>query len=171
MSHEAAGVSSGAAAFSFCSKWQLAAPRITVWEAINDFNSWVDWWPGLEEIVETHPGGPDGIGQVASSRWRGPIGYVFRFSIEAVERRDQEFLRGLATGDLSGEGAWTLSEYAGWTAVQLDWAVNANRKWMEFLAPVARPVFVHGHDHVMKAGANGLAEHLGVELRDFTTTS
>lgn len=171
MSRESAGVSTDAAAFSFCSKWQLAAPRPAVWEALNDMNSWVDWWPGLEEISETRPGGPDGIGQVASSRWRGPIGYVFRFSIEAVERRDQEFLRGLASGDLSGEGAWTLSEYAGWTGVQLEWAVNANRKWMEFLAPVARPVFVHGHDHVMKAGANGLADHLGVELRDFVSTS
>lgn len=171
MSAEAAPDSPEEASFSFSSKWQLAAPRVDVWEALNDFEGWSGWWPGLEEITETHPGDSDGIGQTASSRWRGPIGYVFRFSIEAVERRDQEFLRGLATGDLSGEGAWTLTEYAGWTGVQLEWAVNANRKWMEFLAPVARPIFVHGHDHVMKAGANGLAEHLGVELRDFTTTS
>jgi len=171
MSGDGASGSSDTALFSFCSKWQLAAPRTVVWQAINDFGSWSDWWPGLEEFVETHPGGPDGIGQTASSRWKGPIGYLFRFSIEAVERREPEFLRGRATGDLSGEGSWTLSEYAGWTGVQLDWQVHANHKWMEFLAPVARPVFVHGHDHVMKAGANGLAEHLGVEIRDFTTAS
>lgn len=160
-----------AASFSFRSNWQLAAPRQTVWKALDDVNSWSDWWPGLEEIVETHPGGPDGIGQKATSRWRGPIGYLFRFSIEAVERREPEYLRGLASGDLSGEGSWELSEQGGWTGVQLDWAVHAERKWMEFLAPVARPVFVHGHDHVLKAGANGLAEHLGVELRDFVTVA
>jgi hypothetical protein len=160
-----------AASFEFTSKWKLAAPRQTVFEAIDDFRSWVDWWPGLEEIVEIDPGGPDGIGQKARSRWRGPIGYVFRFSIEAVERREPEFLKGIASGDLSGSGSWSLSEYQGWTDVRLDWNVKAQRKWMEFLAPVARPVFVHGHDHVMRAGAEGLAGHLGAEMRDFTSTS
>jgi carbon monoxide dehydrogenase subunit G len=171
MSEEADAGSPEAASFSFRSKWQLAAPRAEVWEALNDFKGWVDWWPGLEEIVETSPGDAEGIGQTATSRWRGPIGYLFRFSIEAVERREPDYLRGLASGDLSGEGSWALSEYAGWTGVQLDWKVHANRKWMEFLAPVARPIFVHGHDHVMKAGANGLAGHLGVELRDFVSSS
>jgi hypothetical protein len=160
-----------ASSFNFTSKWKLAAPRQAVFEAVEDFKSWVDWWPGLEEIVETDPGGPGGIGQKATSRWRGPIGYVFRFSIEAVERREPDFLMGLASGDLSGTGSWSLAEYMGWTDVRLDWNVRAERKWMEFLAPVARPVFVHGHDHVMKAGAEGLAGHLGVEMRDFHTTS
>ncbi len=164
-------VETSASTFDFCSRWKLAASRETVFEAIDDFKSWADWWPGLEEIVETDPGGPDGIGQRASSRWRGPIGYVFRFSVEAVERREPEYLKGLATGDLSGSGAWTLSEYQGWTDVTLDWNVRAERRWMEFLAPVARPIFVHGHDHVMKAGAEGLAGHLGVELRDFRSVS
>jgi hypothetical protein len=160
-----------AASFNFCSSWQLAAPRTTVWDTLGDFHAWPVWWPGLEEIVETHPGNADGIGRTASSRWRGPIGYLLRFSIEAIEQREPEFMKGRASGDLSGTGSWSLTEYLGWTCVKLDWAVNADRKWMEFLAPVARPVFVHGHDHVMKAGANGLADHLGVEIRDFHTTS
>jgi len=164
-------VETSASSFEFCSTWKLAAAREAVFEAIDDFRTWAEWWPGLEEIVETHPGGPDRIGQKASSRWRGPIGYIFRFSIEAVERREPEYLKGLATGDLSGSGAWTLSEYQGWTDVTLDWNVRAERRWMEFLAPVARPIFVHGHDHVMKAGAEGLAGHLGVELRDFHSVS
>jgi uncharacterized protein YndB with AHSA1/START domain len=162
---------SSAASFNFCSSWTLDVPRQVVWEAVTDFYSWSDWWPGLEEIVETDPGGEDGIGQKASSRWRGPIGYLFRFSIVSVERREPEILKGLASGDLSGTGTWTLAERGDGTDVRLNWDVHANRKWMEFLAPVARPVFVHGHDHVMKAGANGLAGHLGVELRDFTSTS
>ena len=165
------GDGNSAASFNFCSNWKLGAPRQAVFDAIVDFRSWADWWPGLEEITETDPGGPDGIGQEAQSRWRGPIGYVFRFSIVAVERREPEFLKGLASGDLSGTGSWSLSEYQGWTDVTLDWNVSAKRKWMEFLAPVARPVFVHGHDHVMRAGAEGLAGHLGVEMRDFHSTS
>lgn len=160
-----------AAAFNFCSSWSLAAPRRAVWDALEDLSSWSEWWPGLEEIVETRPGGPDGIGQKAVSRWRGPIGYLLRFSLEAVERREPEYLKGLASGDLSGVGSWFLTERGGWTDVRLDWKVDASRRWMEFLAPVARPVFVHGHDHLMKAGAEGLASHLGVKLGAFTSTS
>ncbi len=165
------GGEDSAASFSFCSRWKLAASRQAVWEALDNFHAWVDWWPGLEEITEVAPGDHAGIGRKASSKWRGPIGYVFRFSIESVERREPEFLKGLASGDLSGSGSWSLSEYQGWTDVRLDWVVDANRKWMEFLAPVARPVFVHGHDHVMRAGADGLAAHLGVELRDFQSAA
>ena len=165
------GGEDSAASFRFCSSWKLAASRQKVWDTLTDFHGWVDWWPGLEEIVETAPGDQGGIGQKAHSKWRGPIGYVFGFSIESVERREPEFLLGQASGDLSGSGSWSLSEYQGWTDVKLDWAVNANRKWMEFLAPVARPVFVHGHDHVMRAGADGLAAHLGVEIRDFNSTA
>ncbi len=165
------GDGDSAASFNFCSCWQLAAPRQAVWDALDDFRSWSGWWPGLEEIVETDPGDSDRIGQKAASRWRGPIGYRFRFSLEAVERREPEFIKGLAVGDLSGSGSWSLVEYQGWTEVKLDWMVDATRRWMEFLAPVARPVFVHGHDHVMRAGAEGLAGHLGVEIRDFRSIS
>jgi uncharacterized protein YndB with AHSA1/START domain len=159
------------ASFNFVSSWALETSRKTVWDALFDFRSWPEWWPGLEEIVALKDGDESGLGQKASSRWRGPIGYRFRFTVEAVELREPELLRGQAAGDLSGSGTWHLHESGGWTDVRLEWLVDANRKWMEFLAPVARPVFVHGHDHVMKEGAHGLASHLGVGIRDFTSTA
>lgn len=159
------------AAFNFCSRWQLAAPRPRVWDALVDIPSWRQWWPGLEELTPTRPGGADGVGQKASSCWRGPIGYQLRFSVEAVELVEHELLRGRAEGDLSGHGSWHLSDADGWTDIRLEWVVDATRRWMEFLAPIARPVFVHGHDHVMQHGAAGLASYLGVELRGFHSTS
>ena len=35
---------------------------------------------------------------------------------------------------------------------------------MNRLAPLARPAFAWNHDYVMRQGARGLAEKLGVEL-------
>nr|HNH87704.1 hypothetical protein [Solirubrobacterales bacterium] len=113
----------------------------------------------------------EGIGQKAIAVWRGPVGYTLKMAIEAVEKVHPEFLRGVATGDVVGEGTWTLATTADqWTSIEFDWNVRANRKWMEFLAPLARPLFVSSHDHVMKEGAEGLAGHLSCEMRDFSAS-
>ncbi|MCO5314736.1 MAG: SRPBCC family protein [Solirubrobacterales bacterium] len=157
-----------AAAFHFLSRWELACPRERVWDTLVDFHTWPIWWPGLDGVIETIHGDAEGIGQRATSTWRGPIGYSLEISIESVERVHPEFLRGVASGDVTGEGTWRLSPGPdGWTGVDFDWNVRANRRWMEFLAPVARPLFVSSHDHVMKKGAEGLADHLGCQIRSF----
>lgn len=163
------GRAGSSAAFEFVSEWEVAADREAVWEALVDFRQWPVWWPGLEEVIETIHGDADGIGQKAAAVWRGPAGYSLKMTIEAVERARPDYLRGVATGDVVGEGVWRLGTTAdGWTAIAFDWNVRANRRWMEFLAPLARPIFVSSHDHVMKEGAEGLAAHLGSDLRGFT---
>ena len=159
------------AAFAFVARWELSAPRQYVWDALVDFNAWPVWWPGLEKVIETIHGDEDGIGQKATAVWRGPVGYSLKMAIEAVERVHPDYLRGVATGDVVGEGTWTLGTTTDdWTSIEFDWNVRANRKWMEFLAPVARPLFVSSHDHVMKEGAEGLATHLAADLRDFSAS-
>ena len=80
------GQDSDPASFDFLSRWQLATSLETVWDALIDFKSWPEWWPGLQSVVETAAGDADGIGQRANSRWRGPIGYSIEFEIETVER-------------------------------------------------------------------------------------
>jgi uncharacterized protein YndB with AHSA1/START domain len=170
------GQGSDPATFDFISRWQLATPLESVWDALIDFERWPEWWPGLQSVTETAEGDADGIGQRASSRWRGPIGYSIEFEIETVKREYLKCLKGRATGELSGEGTWTISPTADlevperiWTQVVYEWQVRATTKWMQLLNPVARPVFVYSHDHVMERGATGLAEYLGCELRGFAT--
>jgi hypothetical protein len=165
------GPSNSSSDFEFSSTWQLEAQRESVWDALLDFETWPQWWPGLEELNRTRAGDAGGVGEMATSRWRGPIGYQFTFTIEAVELRPYEFLKGDARGDLTGHGCWYLSQVGDWSEIRLDWVVRATKGWMEFLAPVARPIFVYGHDYVMKKGAEGLAAHLGVDMRDFRSTS
>ncbi|MBN8868958.1 MAG: SRPBCC family protein [Solirubrobacterales bacterium] len=161
-----------AAAFAFVSRWELSAPREAVWDALVDFNNWPRWWPALEKVVETIHGGPDGIGQKATAAWRGPFGYSLNMEIEAVERIHPDYLRGVAAGDVEGEGVWRLGDGGdGWTSIEFDWNVRATKRWMVALAPVARPLFVSGHDHVMKEGAQGLANHLSCDLRDFSASA
>jgi len=164
--------------FDFTSSWQLSTGLETVWETLIDFHSWPRWWPALESVEETSPGGPDGIGQSAKSVWHGPLGYRLGFEIETIERVHPNLLKGKASGELSGTGTWHLSpvtEAGGsgpeWTRIVYQWRVVVSKRWMRFLNPVARPVFVYSHDHVMKKGAEGMAEYLGCEIRDFSAES
>ena len=50
------------------------------------------------------------------------------------------------------------------TAVVYEWNVATTKRWMNLLAPLARPVFAWNHDWVMGNGAEGIAAHLGCRL-------
>ena len=184
-------------AFDFTSRWQLSTGPETVWDALVDFKTWPEWWPGLRDIEETAPGDENGIGQRANSHWRGPVGYTIEFEVETIEREYPKSLKGRATGELAGSGTWHISTVPGrdqpghgsrrlpstpergdrgrepnrveWSQIVYEWHVVATRKWMRMLNPIARPVFVWSHDHVMKGGAEGLAGYLDCEMRDFAT--
>ena len=157
--------------FRFLSRWDLQAGLPAVWDALVDFERWPAWWPGLSDVEEEQRGGSDGVGQKATSRWQAPLGYSLEVAIEAVERIEPNRLKGIASGDLEGFGSWDLTAASGWTTVCFRWEVSPTRKWMTALVPVARPLFVRGHDHVMEGGAEGLAGHLGCEIRGFSAES
>ncbi len=40
------------------------------------------------------------------------------------------------------------------------WEVSTTRRWMNRIAPLARPAFAFNHDYVMRQGAHGLATQL-----------
>ena len=163
-------------AFDFTSRWQLSAGLETVWDALVDFKRWPDWWPGLEDVEETAHGDDNGIGQRANSHWRGPVGYTIEFEIETIEREYLKSLKGRASGEMTGSGTWNISSVPdpeepgrAWTQIVFEWHVVATKKWMQILNPIARPVFVHSHDHVMEEGAKGLGGYLECEMRNFAT--
>jgi hypothetical protein len=82
-----------------------------------------------------------------------------------VRRVDEpSCMEGDATGDLEGAGVWRLFEQGTVTAVLYDWDVTTTKRWMNAIGPIARPVFEHNHDLVMRWGGEGLARRLGVRL-------
>jgi hypothetical protein len=96
--------------------------------------------------------------------WRSRVPYELEFDF-TVRRVDEPCcMAGDATGELEGSGLWRLFEQDGVTAVVYDWRVRSTKRWMNLVAPVARPVFEYNHDVVMRWGGEGLARRLGVEL-------
>lgn len=110
------------------------------------------------------PGNADRVGGRYRIAWRSRIPYELEFDFAVREVDAPRAMEGRATGALEGHGHWRLFEQDGFTAVLYDWRVATTKRWMNALAPVARPVFEYNHDVVMRRGGEGLARRLGCRL-------
>ena len=146
--------------YDFLTTWRLAAPLETVWEAIYHSECWPEWWPGLLSVVELEKGDDDGIGNLRRYTWKGVLPYRLVFDIRTT-RIDRPFLLvGTASGELTGTGVWRFSEQGGYVVVTYEWRVATRKRWMNLLAPLARPLFCWNHDQVMRRGEAGLARFI-----------
>jgi uncharacterized protein YndB with AHSA1/START domain len=150
--------------YAFLTTWLLDCPREPVWEVIYDQERWPEWWRGVEEVEERDGGDDGGVGAVARMVWRSVLPYRVEFVITTTLVERPHLLQADAVGELSGVGRWRLFEHDGVTAVLYEWNVATTKRWMNLVAPVARPVFEWNHDWVMARGGEGLAKELGCRL-------
>ncbi|MEA2193549.1 MAG: hypothetical protein QOI73_3670 [Solirubrobacteraceae bacterium] len=154
------------ASYSFLSTWCVAAPIERVWEKLADAEGYPDWWTGVRKVELLEPGADEGrgVGTLYRMQWRSRLPYSLTFDSRITRRQPPHLLEGQASGELAGIGAWRLYESPAGTAAIYSWDVRTTAAWMNWLAPVARPVFTYNHDFVMRQGAEGLARTLGAEL-------
>jgi uncharacterized protein YndB with AHSA1/START domain len=146
--------------YSFRTAWVVDALIERVWDTMADAERWPEWWRGVEDVTIAERGDADRVGELLRFRWRSPMRYRVEFELRTT-RVERPFLcEARATGDLAGDARWRLFESAAGTALVYDWAVETTERWMNVLAPLARPVFTWNHDRVMAAGEAGLARRL-----------
>ena len=148
------------AEYSFLTAWLLDAPVERVWAELFDVAAWPRWWKGVTDARELERGGPDGVGKVFTISWRSFLPYDLTFVTTVTRIEPPHLMEGDALGGLTGTGRWRLFERDGTTAVTYEWNVRTTRRWMNALAPVARPVFEWNHDYVMRRGGEGLKNRL-----------
>ena len=142
----------------------MEASRADAWGVLQDPLRWPEWWRGVERVSELDGGDGRRVGSRYRIAWRSRVPYELEFDF-LVRRVDEPCcMEGDAIGDLQGTGSWRLFEQGRVTAVVYDWDVTTSKRWMNLLAPVARPVFEYNHDVVMRWGGEGLARRLGVPL-------
>jgi hypothetical protein len=150
--------------YHFITTWLLETSRAAAWEVLQDPLSWPEWWRGVERVSELASGDGQRVGSRYRIAWRSRVPYELEFDF-TVRRIDVPCcMEGDAVGELEGTGIWRLFEQNGVTAVVYDWDVATTKRWMQLLAPVARPVFEYNHDVVMRWGGEGLARRLGTRL-------
>jgi hypothetical protein len=153
------------AAYDLRTTWRLeGAGAGEAWDTLEDVGRWPEWWHGLRRVSEVAPGRSDGLGQVARLEWRAALPYSIVVDVTAIAKERPSALEGAAGGDLAGVGRFEIAEAGGVTTVVYAWEVETTKPWMRRTAPVLRPLFVWGHDHIMRAGGRGLAARLGARL-------
>lgn len=151
--------------YEFVTIWRFDAPLEKVWAEIKDSGSWSSWWKGVLSVVQIAEGNEEGIGSIHRSRWKSALPYTLEFDSEVVRLENLKLIEARAFGELEGIGLWSFSGESGReTVVRYDWKVKTTKSWMNYLAPVAKPIFRWNHDVVMKWGGEGLAKKLGCKL-------
>ncbi len=148
------------ATYAFTTHWYLDAPIDRVWGVLHDWQQWPRWWPQVQQVTAHHLDGLDGLGGVRRFIWATPLGYQLRLDLTTTRLEEPHWMEGTAVGDLEGVGCWHLQADGEGTAVTYTWKVRTNKRWMNLLAPLARPLFAWNHDLVMRSGYNGLVRHL-----------
>jgi uncharacterized protein YndB with AHSA1/START domain len=146
--------------FRLHTRWELAAPRARVWDALRRPLDWPRWWPYVKSVDELDAGDANGIAARHRVLWTSRLPYSVQLVTRVVEVRAPELIRVQAEGDVRGEGVWQLDGTATGTRVDYTWCVDLDKRWMRALAPLLRKVFAWNHHAVMDAGGAGLAAHL-----------
>ncbi|WP_416140401.1 SRPBCC family protein [Halomonas sp. HK25] len=150
--------------YRFVTRWRLAAPREAVFQALGEPAEWPAWWPGLESAERLAYGDDTGLGRRYRYRWRSALGYRLHFMVCVTRVHSPSLIEARASGDLEGLGRWSLQEAEGITEVTHLWRVRTTPRWMNLVAPLARPLFAWSHHALMQRGARGLADHLSAPL-------
>ena len=150
--------------YSFVTIWRLEAPIDRVFALIDESVRWPEWWPSVLAVETLQPGGEDNLGNVRRYTFRGRLPYHLRFDMRLTRREPPTALTGEATGELEGEGRWTLSGEDGRTIVKYEWDIRTTRRWMNLLAPLpfVDAIFRLNHHAVMRDGLDGARRRLGV---------
>ncbi len=149
------------ASYHFVTEMRIAADRTDVWDELHRPSSWPRWWRWLKRVEPLEPG-------PAGPRTRLELGtalpYSLAFEVETVREEPPVLTDWRATGDLAGAALWEFGEEDGVTDVRFTWLVETTKRWMNVIAPVARPAFSWNHDVVMRGFARGLAGAVGGRL-------
>lgn len=150
--------------YSFVTRWQLKAPLQDVWDAIYNSLEWPKWWRGVESVIEIEKNDASGINGVRKYTWKSVLPYSLTFNMKLTEIEPLKRLKGVAFGELEGDGEWLFKQENGIVYVQYNWNVVATKKWMNNLAFLLRPFFVICHNTVMHWGGKCLAKKSGTHL-------
>ena len=149
----------------------LQAARGQVWATLADIGAWPTWWRWARRIDVLQSPGPDGVGGVYRTTIATRLGYGFTYAAEVVEVEAPRMILAHSTGDLEGWGLFLLHEASTGTHVDFTWLVETHRRWMNAVAPMARPLFVWNHDRLMQDFGRGLARAAGGALRGVENSS
>lgn len=150
--------------YFFVTRWQIKAQVKQVWDAIYESTQWPQWWKGVEDVKVIEENDATDMNGVREYTWKSVLPYLLKFKMQLVERKEPLYMRGIAFGELEGEGIWTFEQRGNITYIQYNWNIVTNKAWMNYFSFLLKLLFKYNHNVVMRWGAEGLAKKLNAEL-------
>lgn len=156
--------------YLFETTWVLEATIQEVFTALTNPDDLLAWWPSVQAATLVDSGDEKGVGARASYSIQSPLLYPLHFDLISTEVEPPRRIRGMATGDLVGTGESSFEEEGGQTTIHFRWYVSTTKRWMNLIAPLAKPLFAWAHGRVMRQGFTALARHLDAREISVTTS-
>lgn len=151
------------ARYRFLTEFELSSSPAAIETTLRDVDNWSTWWSWarrIESLTSEH----GVVGARYRNRISTPLLYGFTYDTELVEVTD-DLIRLNVSGDLEGTGLFHFRATAsGGSFLSFDWSVDTRKRWMNLLAPVARPVFIWNHHRLMADFGEGLGQASAGEL-------
>lgn len=151
--------------YHFTTHIELSTDPHDVWQTLARSERWIDWWRWLSRVDVLDEGDERGVGRRVRHQVSSPLRYQLDYVGVVTRAVEPVISRFEAEGDLEGCGQFVVEETdRGSTLLIFDWLVVTPKRWMNLLAPLARPIFVWNHHRLMEDFATDLAGALSTEL-------
>jgi len=143
--------------YRFINRWRLPGRLEDVAEVIGDPDDYGRWWPcAWLEYKGIKRGDADGVGGEFSYKVKGWMPYSLNLRFTVVDVRRPHGFTVAATGDLVGQGTWTLAQDGDRVDLRYEWRVRAEQPLIRRLSRLLKPLFRSNHFWVMRNGARSL---------------
>jgi uncharacterized membrane protein len=150
--------------YHFVTTHQIQAPMEQVWGALRGFERYPTWQKHIVQAQLLESGGPHGVGDKTRLKVKGRLPFTLTIDITITQADPPRMLEVRSLGELQGVGRFTLSQHEATTTARYTWDVRTTKRWMNLLAPLARPLFERNHNDVMRQFGQDLARLLGARL-------
>jgi hypothetical protein len=143
--------------YRFRSVWRLPVPVDDVFDVVTDPGSYPLWWPDIHGVGRID----DDTAEVVCKSVL-PYALVFRLHRAEQDAAAGRLVVGM-TGDLEGycrSTVYTSARRPRAVTLEIVQEVVVNKRLLQLLAPVARPVFRANHAAMMWRGQRGLRRFL-----------
>ncbi len=147
------------ARYHFVTELRIGSDRQRVWDRIVEPLVWPSWWRWLKRVELRERGDAQRLGSRHLFAVGTALPYELWFELTVVRAAAPSQIEATATGDLEGAALFQLAEHTDEsTEVVCTWVVETTKRWMNALAPFARPAFSRNHDVLMRDFGAGLAQ-------------
>jgi hypothetical protein len=143
--------------YHFITHWRVESTTEEVSEILDDAADLARWWPSVYLDVQVlEPGDEQGVGKLVSLHTKGWLPYTLRWQFRVTESRRPRGFALEAVGDFEGRGVWTFEQDGPYVNITYDWKIGTNKRLLNALSFLLKPVFAANHRWAMARGEESL---------------